>query len=341
MSDVHEVVVYIHGVMGYDTVEAWDRDTNEMDPFRLDHDRRQYRPFHDRFVDELAHHGKTSEELPRIGIEWGWTRDADAGKGHELLTHAQAHLGERVMEKVERQGDIGSLRPAVNLALGAQGGARRLVMYGIADAFYYTSDEGKADVREATAKQIEKGMRSIGGNNWRNKRFSLTIVSHSGGTLVAFDLLYYLYGAKEKAVDEKFPAVKSLRAMARGAGDDRKLRIRRLCTMGSPITPFAIRSNTVVKKLAHDELLDPKVYGLADTIDFAGDDRLASPRPRWLNFWDRDDLISYPVEPLMHNPAIGGKIVRDLHPDISDDIGKAHDDFWKDERVTKLLARAW
>jgi pimeloyl-ACP methyl ester carboxylesterase len=340
MSQVHEVVVYIHGVMGHATTKAWDPATNTMDAFRLRHER-QYREFHDRLVDELAHLDKVQDAIPRVDVEWGWATTTDGHKGHELLTHAQAWLGDRVMEKVERQRDLGSLRPMVNTALGGQGGARRLVMYGIADAFYYTSQDGKADVRNAVAKQIKARLRDVGGPQWKNKRFSLTLVGHSAGSLVAFDLLYYIFGAKNAAVDDRFPDIAELHKMAHGSADERRLRVRQLVTMGSPITPFAIRSNAVVELLARDEQMDPKDYGLTDRQDFPGELKLKTPRPRWLNFWDRDDLISYPVEPLMNNPAVGGKIVKDVHPDVSDSLGKAHEDFWKDDKVTDIIARYW
>jgi hypothetical protein len=60
--------------------------------------------------------------------------------------------------------------------------------------------------------------------------------------------------------------------------------------------------------------------------------------PRWVNFWDKDDPIAWPVEPLMLQTP---DVVKDMYVDVSDDITNAHGEYWKNENFQKLVAEAW
>ena len=74
------------------------------------------------------------------------------------------------------------------------------------------------------------------------------------------------------------------------------LRLRRFITFGSPITLVACRSDAVVQILSDGKQLDARDYGLQSHLR---DGVSELDGPRWINFWDKDDLISWPVEPLM------------------------------------------
>ena len=58
--------------------------------------------------------------------------------------------------------------------------------------------------------------------------------------------------------------------------------------------------------------------------------------PRWLNVWDRHDVLSYPVRPFCH----GGEIV-DIYPDHSDSLLGSHEAYWTSPAVHRRLAEEW
>ena len=207
--------------------------------------------------------------------------------------------------------------------------------------FYYVSAQGKQAIRLSVARQLLNHVNRVRRRDPAAK-ISLTLLGHSAGSVIAFDLLFYLFfknpGNKHVFIDENIvniPAatakgIRELRNMARSG----RLRIRRLITFGSPITPFACRNDTVVQILADDGQLDPADNGL--TANPEGFDTLKGPR--WINLWDKDDPIAWPVEPLMLPDA---NVVKDIVVDVSDFTSKAHDAYWESKKVHKIIADTW
>ena len=108
-----------------------------------------------------------------------------------------------------------------------------------------------------------------------------------------------------------------------------KIRLRRLYTFGSPITPLILRSNTLLKIFAEEKCLDPREIGILQ------DDELKNPR--WINFWDKDDIISFPVRPLYGNPTS----IKDAYPDVSDRLSKAHTAYWGNKKLARQIAETY
>ncbi len=106
---------------------------------------------------------------------------------------------------------------------------------------------------------------------------------------------------------------------------------------GSPVTPLAVRTDSVVETLAGDEQLNPRDYGLESTFK-NGDPR---SQPRWINIWDQDDLIAWPVEPLIRSNGSGEKTVEDVYVDVSDWTTKVHQKYWQSDKVHEELAKRW
>lgn len=308
MSDIIEVAVFIHGVSG--------------DLKGKEHTK-EYEALH-RGIRE--HNSAFPENY--LGIEWGWKHERLPSLPEQLLSDAQRHLGSRTMPAVDMKWDF-TLNPA-RIAINS---FRPIIFYNFADMFYYVCKEGKDSVRQSVANQIVDGLKPY--MDQPDSKISLTLLGHSAGSIIAFDLLFSLFYPNSDGDHEYLPAdkepggLKELRAMVNA----NRLRVRRLFTFGSPITPFACRSNAVVKILAKDEQLEPEHYGL---IAEPFNDPL--PDARWVNIWDRDDPIGWPVEPLMEN-SLG--LVKDSYIDVSDSVKEAHDAYWESEDVYKHLAEAW
>ena len=194
--------------------------------------------------------------------------------------------------------------------------------------FYYVSSDGKQAVRSAVAKQIIDHIEKQGVND--QDLLSLTIVGHSAGSVVGFDFLFYLFSNKKCAKEfcshdqEISEAMKSLESRIKNGA----LRVRRFITFGSPIALVACRSDAVVQILSDGQRLDAMDYGLKNHIE---DGVSELDGPRWLNFWDKDDPISWPVEPLMNVGSLAATL--DLYIDVSDSVKKAHSAYWASKYV--------
>ena len=317
MSTINEVVIYIHGV------------SNELRG--KSHDP-EYKSLNDGI-------GKILNSWPSIyiGTEWGWNyKGVTSPKSHELLTDAQRLLGGRAIKAVDDPWDF-TINPG-RLFLGK---LRNLVMYGFSDMLYYVSKDGKKAVRNAVASQIVKKLEPILKDKTK-PNLSLTLLGHSAGSVVAFDLIFYLFFSSEhnflfdrktKAEKDLFTALSKLRKLAQ----NNKLRIRRLITFGSPITSMSFRSDAILNVLAANGELDPADYGLNKNPKSFGK---SLQGPRWVNIWDKDDLIAWPVEPLMKQSS-NKKIVSDVYIDVSDSISESHNEYWTSKKVYEAIANLW
>lgn len=304
-ANVREVIAYIHGVSNDIYAEP-------------------HTDLYNNFNQSVRHH---RDEWPSefCGVEWGSKARTFKSTGHALLTEAQRELGARVFSAIDKQRDW-PWHPSRLL----QGSVRELIFYGFGDMFYYTSEEGKEDVRNAMANQIVAHIREL--NIANDEMISLTLVGHSAGAVVAFDFLFYLFSG-EKYPRKFSPKIRQLAKLAKV----KKLRVRRLITMGAPIAGLPFRSNKVVAVLSEGGRLKAEHYGL--TQDFSPPNELKTTSPRWLNFWDKDDPIAWPVEPLMERDSI--PTIKDAYVDVSDSPVKAHGAYWTSPKVIERIANDW
>ncbi|MDF3130272.1 hypothetical protein P0Y35_13775 [Kiritimatiellaeota bacterium B1221] len=306
MSEVRDLVYYIHGVTP----------------------RREPAP-HSNIYRQL-HQGvrALNAEWPASfdGAEWGWNPGEETPRDQELLSQAQNQLGNRILPAVSSAKDF-SLNPS-RLALNQ---IREINFFGFSDMFYYTSDTGKEAVRSAICRQlllyIEKESAKKSGP------VRLTFVGHSAGAVIAFDLLFHLFHpAKDPYASHCF-------VDNQGRGESLKLRelaqqgqlqLRRLITIGNPLSAMALRHSRVVEAVAAGEKLNPAHYGLVPEPSLPG--------ARWLNLWDLDDPLAWPVEPLMDNR---NEMVSDVYVNVSDWITKAHNAYWTSKAAHKAIAERW
>ncbi|WP_326642335.1 hypothetical protein OG884_04210 [Streptosporangium sp. NBC_01755] len=124
-------------------------------------------------------------------------------------------------------------------------------------------------------------------------RAPLCVLAHSFGSVLVSD---YLYDQQEtlrgrKLVPDAVRAVMGTSPLARGET------LAWLYTMGSPLALWSLRNPDA---------------GLDRPIDFPGADiagRGSRLRSEWVNFYDRDDVIAYPLRPL--GPAYARQVTMD------------------------------
>lgn len=300
-----ETVFYIHGV------------TPRQEPI----------PHHDLYgqlQDGIRAH---NPKWPAVfgGAEWGWNPGTDLSHDQELLSQAQLQLGNRILPEISDAKDF-SLNPA-RIALNQ---LREINFYGFSDMFYYTSFTGKEAVRGAICRQLISFLRA---RQLEKEDISITVIGHSAGAVIAFDLLFHLFHPAEPPYDSHCfvdHEAKAESLQLRSWASEGRLKLRRLITLGNPLAAMAFRHSRVVEVFAAGERLNPAHYGLVP------DDRC--PGARWLNLWDLDDPLGWPVLPLME-PDSG--MVEDVYVNVSDWITKAHNAYWTSKAVHKALAERW
>lgn len=307
----------------------------------------------DRYYDSLLELvNKTVPEDKRFGDEsivkanWGIGRGSladapfDELYADEYLAEIERRIGRKIVPIIhdqEAHDPLGFLSPGRLLRWFARRlRVREALLQVIPDLFYYVSADGEKVIRNRIFKNI--GENIVRRHKLElDKGISLTIIGHSAGSIIAHDFLYHLFGKTDKQMhedirnDQAVGEVVKLRELQQGG----RLRLRRLYTFGSPITAMLFRSNSLVKCVMEDALMDPEDIGLREA------DNLAPATPRWVNFWDVDDYVSFPVAPFYKNEngIIEDKCI-DRDRDWSRDLlPTSHLWYWQSQGVADYIAR--
>jgi hypothetical protein len=253
-----------------------------------------------------------------IFITWGVPITPPQSSGpNQYLAEVERKIQAKVKE---------SMGNSYSNPFGLTGYVRDLLFFGITDLFYYVSGDGEKDLRKHVFNYISKSIKKLDAKG--SARFSLTIFGHSAGSVIAHDFLYHLFSDKEHKSEQGalLDEMDSLRAMiAEG-----RLRIRRLYTFGSPISLLVLRATALVEKFRKGELLIPH------NIGFMLGDNLSAPR--WVNFWSRHDLASYPVEFLYSNEK---GLIEDREIMTSLSPKSAHTGYWTSDEMAEYISETF
>jgi hypothetical protein len=267
---------------------------------------------------ELVKNGKTPFIEPPVFVNWGF--EASPGEDR-ILAEAERLVAQQALAIGDRHRKF----PLINLFHPAIQSMREIFLYGVTDMFYYVSEYGKKAVRKNVFHTISREIRERKKVE-KGKKISLTIFSHSAGTVIAHDMLYHLFGK-----ESEHPLGKYLDIL-RGMATVGEVRIRRFYTTGSPLTLFIFRSKYLTQKVLRGEKIDPKELGLNPKAGLSN--------PRWVNFWNRDDIISYPLE-FLYQTAGNSKVVEDCYVNISDVFPRVHDNYFKCAAIAKCIAETF
>lgn len=297
-----EVIIYIHGITPSPAPGLHKAD---------------YDMFHSLLTQELFSLGK----LPpanRIDVEWGY-RGPTIETGDKILAETERYLHQKAEEEADKNWDF-----AVNPLRMVHTTIRKSFLLGFTDMFYYISEDGKSEVRRNVLSTILQKLPKLPAGD----HYEFTIISHSAGTIIMHDLLYIIFGgsSKDHLID---PADIELLDKIKTYAKNGRVFIKSFVTMGSPITPMIVRSQSLLNLINNNGALNGKIS--LDSIGITG-------KAKWLNFWDKDDVISYPVEFLYDNP---NGLLKDCYANIGDTFPDVHSAYWGADEVAQIVAEAF
>ena len=172
---------------------------------------------------------------------------------------------------------------------------RRLLVTIASDVFVYKNEECKARIRERAAKAIKP---------YTKTGDAVSVVGHSLGAVVAFDTIYY-QANKEWEKDKFLPS--------------------NLFTLGSPLLLFSLDlENECAANPEQKPRFDPNVL----------DQKLVRADGSWLNFFDPQDVIGYPVGLYFRKKFK----VEDIIVGTGIDPVSAHSEYWQSHEVVSRIA---
>jgi len=214
--------------------------------------------------------------------------------------------------------------------------------------FYCISRSGEATVRNTIFSSVCRKVLSVLARPGNEEAgVSLTFFTHSAGSVVAYDLLYHLFGPKSRRRKiDKVRGVTELRALARRYGrSGARLRVRKFFTMGSPFTPLACCAAGAPELLAarsSDGSVaradKARIFNPAD-IGLAASSEEGLGNPRWINFYDKDDIFAFPLEFLFSNEG-GGGVVVDSYVRLGSWFPDVHNNYWSSPQVASKIVEA-
>lgn len=262
-----------------------------------------------------------------IYIKYGSLKNREAGQDNisDYLTAMQRKVGEED-NKIWKQTEDD---PPSMLRSVAWRGVREVLLYGVSDAFYYNSPEGGNDIRRTILLQINKNLmdnKILDENGMlpEGKKISFTIFAHSLGGIVMYDILRSIFidvdNLKVSYPQDDVNSIVEGLHLLRESG---RLRIRKFYTFGTQISMMFFKYPDSIKTLRNNQLQDiSAIFPPSDQID----------DPRWLNFWDKDDILGFPFEFLFQKrDQTGNKILKDVAVDAGDYL--PHVQYWDNKTM--------
>lgn len=171
-------------------------------------------------------------------------------------------------------------------------------------------DEADNKIRETVWEQMRKHLE----NEDKTIR-PFSIVGHSLGSVIAYDFIFSMMERNRLFTFANAPVLTEQQVKSW------KQAFLNLYTMGSPIGLFMMRRR---------ELWANDFENLVNPVEKA--ERLRF----WLNIWDRDDLVAFPLEGMFKNQA--GKALRDVKVDTGMLMPWAHTKYWEDNETAREIA---
>ncbi len=169
---------------------------------------------------------------------------------------------------------------------------------------------------------------------------SYSIIAHSLGSVIAFDFLYHLLERDElflptpEAESAELAAEQSAFTLEMTDFKQKKEQIvsnfANFFTFGSTIGLFMMRQGKLWRKLPTFSGIDNPV------IKLNGAQNIRS----WLNFYDRQDILAYPLENLFNrNPQNADRALKDIEVQTGNLVINSHINYWQNQDMARKIAQ--
>ncbi|WP_071394349.1 hypothetical protein [Bacillus tuaregi] len=192
---------------------------------------------------------------------------------------------------------------------------RIAMVHVLADAIAYQKSPSRKNYYKIIHTLIDEKLKELA-EETGNDEAPLCVISHSLGTIISSDHFYDLQQGKRKAEQLDNPLV---------SGETLTL----FYTMGSPISLWSIGYDEF------DRPIEVPAKGVQKRFPDTGE---------WINFYDKDDIIAFPLEPLY-----GSQYVKDLQAPVGGLLTGwnpiSHSQYWTAKSVINPivdgLIRTW
>lgn len=205
---------------------------------------------------------------------------------------------------------------------------RRFMVNFAADAIAYQPAPKERVAYERIHARVAASLRSLAAN--AGPAAPLCVIAHSLGTVIASNYLYDLArDSRKKLIGRRVRRQMADTPLERGET------LTSLYTFGSPIALWSLRYPDFGTPI---EVPSAKLAGHHPGVFPAGE---------WVNFFDEDDVIGYPLKTL--NAAYSAAVKADIQVNAGGWVSSwnplSHNGYWTDNNVTKPiasgLARVW
>lgn len=274
--------------------------------------------------------GKFTEEAQTLCfVEWGQDLADSRLENHEFhyrndekLRRAENTLHDRISTRHAKPDDSvpsgGLLRPVTDRIKD------EVFLYGLTDVVYYCGGGEKA-IRKRVYSQILEFLDPI---IQQDEQIALHVLGHSLGAVIAYDFLFGVFNTARDNSDVKKIAtehyglvgesVNYLVALRRHAEKGR-VSLGSLTTVGTQIGVLTVRSQALVHMLYDGQHFDARQIGLNPELG----------RPQWLNCYDRDDVLGYPLKSLF----APNDCIREVEVNTSWNPQESHSLYWQSPQV--------
>jgi hypothetical protein len=196
-------------------------------------------------------------------------------------------------------------------ALGDTRAWKYFATYLAGDIIAYV-DEADNQIRETVWKELVKNIVRDD-----NSIAPYSLIGHSLGSVIAFDFIYSLF--QRNCFYSFANQPKSNQAQL----DSWKASFRNLYTIGSPVGLFMMRNRNL---WANDfAALTNPVENSENIIR------------TWLNIWDKDDLVAFPLERIFKNQS--NNSLKDIEVDTGMIMPWAHTNYWHNQATIRSIAK--
>jgi len=194
--------------------------------------------------------------------------------------------------------DVNSLNEVVvNIGYGS---VRKELITSVSDVLIYESSFWRDRIRDTVRLAVEK---------YAAANDQVTVIAHSLGTVVSFDTLYYNSRHNPNWLMNQFKP-------------------KNFYTMGSPIALFSLEMDDAIGNQK------PRYVSAADQPADMGDISFIQKDGEWINFFDAQDLIGYPLETLFKDKfSVMDQIVNTGFLPLS-----SHLKYWENKDIAEKIS---